>query len=573
MHVMYIPSTPPRWWHLAWLCAAATLASCATVSDTPVQRAPHLPGFGQALLQTSSRNADAQRLFAQGMAQAYAFNPPEAVRAFKAALAADPRCVLCAWGVAWQLGPNINAPDRGDLAEARGHIALAQRHAAQATPLEQALLDAMAWRYGTPADPRSDGPPGADICGPAGGGRAHPLDLEYASRLRGLADRLPNDPDVVSLYAEAELVATRDDWWHPSTGLPAGRVGEVADRVEHALRTHPQHTGLNHYMVHALDASSQAARAVPAADRLGALAPASPHLLHMPAHIYVKVGRYADAVQVNQQALAAEVALTASLKAQMLEPVWNWDRHNLHFLWFAALMREDADLALATARRLADMAATQTGPFAEYGRALPLLTLARLQRWPAVLAEPLPAGTHGVASGMGLALQGLALVYTGQLQLARDKASALDTAVAAAAAKSKTVRATEEDAGSSPFVTALQAQLQAELAQRAGNAKAAQAAWQRATAMEDELGGEPPLLAASTRVAQGQALLRAGQWAAAEAAFRDDLRLHPANPAATRGLQQAQRPGVVRLQHGKPTQASRRGTGSAGPLAVDPLGG
>ena len=522
---------------LSLLVTLAALASCASVSDTAVQRAPVLSGFGQALLQPGSRNAAAQTWFAQGMAQAYAFNPAEAVRAFKAALAADPACSLCAWGVAWQLGPNINAPGRDDLAEARRYVVVAQRHAAQAAPLEQALLDAMAWRYGAPGDMRQDGPGGADVCGPARRGQAHPLDTAYAERLRGLADRLPDDPDVVSLYAEAELVATADDWWDAKTGQPGGRVAEVADRIERALLAHPRHTGLNHYMVHALDSSAQAQRAVPAADRLGALAPASPHLLHMPAHIYVKVGRFEDAVRVNQQALAAELALTAQIKSQSLEPVWNWDGHNLHFLWFSALMRDDGELALSTARRVAEMASKGESPYAEYRRALPLLTLARLQRWDAVLQEHVPAGKHGMAERMASALQALAMLNTGRLAEARAKAQALDKDVANA--KRKGGRATESDAAGSPFVSVLHSWLQAELALRDGQIDSARQRMAQATEAEDELGGEPPLLAAGSRLMLGRAMLQAGRHADAEAAFRDDLRVHPGNALAQKGLAQA----------------------------------
>ncbi len=525
------------------------LAACASTRDLAAPtRAPTLPGFGAPELQSSTANAEARRLFTQGMAQAYAFNAPEAVRAFKAALAADPRCTLCAWGVAWQLGPNINSPGRDSMGdavrEAQRYVTLAQRHAGRATALEQALLDAMASRYGSPAaglNPVTDGPPGAEICGSArrapGRDAAHPLDVAYAERLRALADALPEDADIVSLYAEAEMVATHDDWWHPKTGQPAGRIGELAQRLERALQAQPGHTGLNHYLVHALDSSTQAARAAMAADRLGALAPASPHLLHMPSHIYVKVGRFDDAVRVNQQALAAEVALTATLKDQALEPVWNWDRHNQHFLWFAALMRDDAELALATARRIAESAAAGTGPYAEYRRALPLLTLARLQRWDALRAEAPVSGSHGLGPAISDALQGLALAHGGQLPAAQARAAALQKAVDAANARAG--RGTETDPVASPLVLTLQAWLQAELALRQGQPDAALAALKRAIASEDELGGEPPVLGAASRAALGDVLLRQRRWPEAEAAFRDDLRLHPANAFGQRGLAQA----------------------------------
>jgi tetratricopeptide (TPR) repeat protein len=533
----------------ALLATCGLLVSCTT-PPAPEAKAPLLPGFGDATLVTSSTNAVARKFFAQGMAQAYAFNAPEAVRAFKAGLAADPSCTLCAWGVAWQLGPNINAPDRGDLSEARRHIALAQRYAGSATPLERALLDALATRYGSPRDVLTDGPPGADICGPARGDRAHPLDIAYAERLRGLADLLPDDADVISLYAEAEMIATRDDWWDEKTGKPAGRIGELADRLDRALRTQPNHTGLNHYMVHTMDSSVAAARATAAADRLGALAPASPHLLHMPAHIYVKIGRFADAVRVNQEALAAEVKLTETIKAQQQEPVWNWDRHNLHFLWFAALMEDQGELALSTARRVAELSAKATSPYGAYRRGLPMLTLARLQRWDEVLKEPELTGPQNFGKALTLALHGLALVNTGQLEAARGKAVELARIVEAADPKG--ARPTELNAAASPMVRTVQGWLDAEIAWRSQRPADALAALDKATAAEDELGGEPPILAAGTRLLRGQGLLRAGRYAEAEAAFRDDLRLHPANVWGVRGLAQAQ-------QGAKAQAAARQG--------------
>jgi tetratricopeptide (TPR) repeat protein len=525
------------------LAAAALLASCASPTATETQaeaRAPLLAGFGNATLAPSQANATAQQLFAQGMAQAYAFNAREAVRAFKAALAADPQCTLCAWGVAWQLGPNINDTARGDLGEARRHVRLAQRDAGRATALEQALVESLAVRYGSPRDVLADGP-GGDLCGPAPGGRpgrAHPLDVAYAERLRGLADRLPDDPDIVSLYAEAEMIATPEDWWDAKTGQAGGRIGEVAARLEHALRGHEAHTGLNHYMIHAVDSSATAARAVAAADRLGALAPASPHLLHMPSHIYVKVGRFDDAVRVNQEALSAELALTATLARQNVHPVWNWDRHNLHFLWFAALMEDQGELALSTARRVAELAAGGKSPYAEYRRTLPLLTLARLERWDELLREPVPGGEQGVAAGLGAGLQGLALVQGGQVAPAREKAALLRASLDTV--RSGSARATEEDATPRHMLETLDGWLQAALAMHDGRTDAARQALAAANEAEDAAGGEPPLLGAGSRLALGRVLLRAGQWAEAEAAFRDDLRLHPGNAFGLRGLAQAE---------------------------------
>ena len=217
------------------------------------------------------------------MAQAYAFNEFEAVRAFKAALAQDPDCAMCAWGVAYQLGPNINATDRGDLTEALRYVDYAKRHAENSSARDRALIDALALRYGHSSEARNAAVLAAPVCSTGGTGeKADPLDIAYANRMRELADRFADDPDVLSIYAEAEMIATRDDWWDSKTAQPGGRMGEVASRLEVALRQQPDHVGLNHYMIHAVDSLPVASRAEAAADRLGRLAPSSPHLLHMP---------------------------------------------------------------------------------------------------------------------------------------------------------------------------------------------------------------------------------------------------------------------------------------------------
>ena len=191
------------------------------------------------------------------------------------------------------------------------------------------------------------------ICSSGGAAKAHPLDIVYAARMRALADAYPDDPDILVLYAEAVMIATRRDWWDKKTGQPAGEIGIVTERLERAVAARPGHTGLNHFLIHAADSSPHPERATAAADRLGGLAPASPHLLHMPAHIYVRLGRYPDAVRVNEAAIAAQARQKAALDAQGFSQSFDWDGHNRDFLWFAALTEGRGELALAQARALA----------------------------------------------------------------------------------------------------------------------------------------------------------------------------------------------------------------------------
>ena len=531
-----------RWRVTSVIAALVALGACGIM---PLQidhnaKAPTLPGYGGNGLAISSASPVARRLFAQGMEQAYAFNEVEAVRAFKAALAQDSECAMCAWGVAWQLGPNINAVERGDLTEARRYVDHGLRHAAQASPRERALLEALAVRYGQAGSARDLAVLAAPVCSSGGGkNKADPLDIAYAARMRTLADAAPDDPDLASFYAEAEMIATRTDaWWDPATGKPAGRIGEVADRLERLLGQRPDHVGLNHYMIHAVDALPVAQRAQAAADRLGSLAPASPHLVHMPSHTYAQLGRYADASRVNAQAVALDVTLAQTLEDQGYSVSKDWRGHDSAFLWYAALMEGRGVLALDTARAAAKSAANVDHVYGEYVRSRPALTLLRLERYDEVLREPLPSGDRGMAQALSQSARGIAYVHTGH---PAEAAAALQQVEAADARLGRDHPGTE---GFDPAIRALSAvardSLRAELARADGRFDAALALQAAALTSAKELDdAEPPLLAASTRLALGDLQLQARDWAAAERTFRTDLAQHPRSGWALRGLARA----------------------------------
>jgi hypothetical protein len=523
--------------------ALSVIGACAMLPLRPdkTATAPVLDGFGVDSMQPSQANEAARRLFAQGMAQVYAFNEVEAIRSFKAALAQDPDCALCAWGVAYQMGPNINDTDRHDLREAVRYVDYAVKHSAGSPEHDRALIDALAVRYGTGSGTdrgaRATAAIQAEICGAAGTKRADPLDIVYAERMRQLVARFPGDPDILAIYAEAELVATRVDWWDRRTGQPGGRVGELADMLEQGLLLHPRHVGLNHYMIHAVDAAPVARRAEAAADRLGALAPKSPHLLHMPSHTYAQLGRYADATRVNQAAVAADEAMALELKRQNFSVSKDWRGHNLHFQWYAALMEGRGDLALSTARAAA-LRAKGDSTYAEYMRSLPMLTLLRLQRWDALRQEPLPSGGKGVATVMGQMASGIALAHAGQGSAAQAAQARLDPAA------DKLVKEHPGQGYVDKLMRSLarsaQAQLRAELAWSGQHADEALAQQQSAlTASYDADATEPPSLASGPGLRLGAMQLQARRYAAAEQTFRAHLAAHPGNGWALQGLRQA----------------------------------
>ena len=522
--------------------ALLALGACAVgpLQPDPTARAPALTGFGALDVPITTRSAAAQQWYTQGVLQAYAFNEAEAVRMFKAALAQDPACAMCAWGVAWQLGPNINDTERANVPEALRYLELAMRHAANATPREHALIDALALRYGHTSQARETAPFLAERCAPGGDDEpADPLDFAYADRMHTLAQASPDDPEIVSLWAEAEMIATRDDWWSAG-GKPTARIGEVAAALEKALRKHPNHIGLNHYLIHATDAAADgvAPRALAAADRLGTLAPASPHLVHMPAHTYVHVGRYADAARVNEASLAAESTLREAQQAQGFEISKDWRNHDQHFLWYAALMQGRGDAALDAARGVAGRAAKSESVYGEYRRSLPVLTLLRLQRWDALLAEPPPSGTKGLAQVLDAHARGVAQARNGRLREARAALAQVDAG--SALVNRAHVSNKSFDRALRDIVSASADRLRAEIAFAEGRHDAA-LEWQALSVVESRRAdeSEPPMLGAGARLVLADMQLRAGRGAQAERTYRDDLAAQPGSGWALDGLARA----------------------------------
>lgn len=531
--------------------AITVMAACSSLPFLPDQHAtaPILDGFGGGNLVPSKGNLIAQKLFAQGVSQMYGFNGDEAIRAFKAALAKDPECAMCAWGIANQMGPNINNPSRGDLSEAVKYVDYALKHSAGSSPRDQALIESLALRYAHDSVKREITPLMGQVCTVAGKSveRANPLDVVYAERMLKLVEQFPNDPDVLAIYAEAEMVATTEEWWDKKTGKAGGKIGELANRLEAALKAYPQHTGLNHYMIHSVDAVQVASRAEAAADRLGALAPKSPHLLHMPSHTYAQIGRYADATRVNQLAVAADESMAAELKRQNFADTKDWRGHNRHFQWYGALMEGRGDLALETARAAA-AASPGDHEYGEYVRSLPMLTLMNLQRWDALQNEAMPTGNQGVATVLGEMARGTAYARKGDISTAKTSLAALEPVAEKLFKKhtgsdyvSKLIRSIAGTA---------QHQLRAEIAlaeKRYDAAISAQA--EAVTASYDADNTEPPTLGGVTRRRLGMMQIQAKRYAEAEQSFRTDLKEHLLSGWSLQGLSNAL------IAQGKTTEA------------------
>jgi tetratricopeptide (TPR) repeat protein len=519
--------------------AAALLAACASIEDTPPATSIEpMPGLGTSTFVVTARDEQARAWFAQGLLLTYAFEHREAARVFRAAFARDPSCAMCAWGVAYALGPNINKPDRGPVRDIRRFIARAQQAASGITPIERALISAMAVRYGS-ADERAQQTyeaMGSAMCSTRKTERqVDPQELAYAAAMTEVVQQFPTNPDVVALYADAVMSTLPWQWWDPKTGKPNGTVADVIARLAEATRAHPRHTGALHFYVHVAEHSPDPRQAETAADGLGTEAPAAPHLVHMGSHIYKNIGRFADGTRANEQALEVQKRFDSALKAQGVPFAGNWDWHHLHFLWYSALMEGRSALSLQTAREIERRFGNRGDGMGDYAQLLPLATLVRLQRWDAVLAEPVPPQGLGLLAGYGAYARGMAYAHTGHLAQARTELAALKQA----GEQSTLQRAQLFGEPLPPKLMALaHGMLAGTLARAERRHDEAIALLRKAADTDDELGTDPPLFGSGARLALAGALLDAGKLDEAGKEIAEAIRVYGPSAWTHQGLAQ-----------------------------------
>ncbi len=498
------------------IAALALLAACGG-SDVPLYQ--DLGSFRRAV---TTRSAEAQRWFDQGLRLAYAFNQAEAVRSFTRATVLDPSCAMCWWGIAYASGPNINIPmdSAGEVAA----YAAAQRAWAVrdgATDVERGLVEAQVRRYG--AEPMA--------------ARAA-RDSAYAAAMAALAERFPADDDVQVLAAEAAMLLRPWDYWRPD-GSPYPGTTELVAKLETVVARDSTHPGACHFFIHAVE-KFEPQRAVACAERLAALMPGAGHLVHMPAHIYFRVGRYADAVAANEHASHADSVYLEGRRDGGLYALF-YTPHNHHFRAAAAMMEGRYAAALDAARasaRLTPLANVQAVPPAELYVPVPLYVLARFGKWDEILREPPPAAPElRFTKGIWHYARGLAFTATGRGDSARAEADSLH-AIASAYPEDAIIGL---NAGRALLGIADHA-LQGEMAARAGDTPGAVRHFDAAIALEDGLTyDEPPPWYYPVRQSLGAALLAARRAADAEAVYREDLRRYPENGWSLTGLREALR--------------------------------
>ena len=485
-----------------------------------------LDGLGRYSMPVSSRNPELQKWFDQALTLTYGFNHEAAERSFLKAAEVDPDCAMCWWGAALVLGPHVNAiMDSKNNPKAWDRIQRAKALAPKASARERAYVEALSARYAQdpPADRRS-------------------LDLAYAEAMAKLVRAYPDDLDAATLHAEALMDLQPWDYWDAQQ-QPKGRITEVVSGLESVMQRNPDHAGALHLYIHAVEASSDAQRGGVAADRLRDLIQGSGHLVHMPAHIYTRVGRYHDAVIANQKAIAADDAYLANCRpAPGVYPL-GYVPHNHHFLWWAASMQGSSAMALAAAEetakrtwlpdlmRLPDLVSLQ-----DYW-VTPLKAKVQFGRWEEILATPAPQQDLEYPTAIWHFAQGMAYAHKADAAKAREHLQLLAKAasdpkfeqmlIGPAHPLSATVRIAERT-------------LAGTIARMERDFPVAIAALEQGAALEDGVVYfEPPLWHQPVRQTLGAVLLSAGKPVEAEAVYREDLRRNPENGWSLYGLEQS----------------------------------
>jgi tetratricopeptide (TPR) repeat protein len=520
-------STPPP---VATTPPAATPPPASSAAPLPVsvpaRGAPLFDNLGTFTREVSTASPEARRYFNQGMVLTYGFNHAEAGRSFREAARLDPQCAACWWGAALVLGPNINLPmSDSDVPEAYATLRKALALVDHASPVERALITALTKRYAeTPTPDRSQ------------------LDLAYANAMREVAKQFPNDPDVLALFAESLLDLSPWDYYLPD-GKPKMTTVEVVAALDRAKTLNPEHPGALHYYIHALEASDPD-RAVDEADRLWHLVPGAGHLVHMPAHIFIRVGRYRDAVVSNLEATAADKGYIEACHVQGFYPLAYYP-HNWHFVWAGATLEGNRAQALEGASQThhvmhgAPVDDPLFGPVLQHMMLAPVFAAVRFAQWDAIEALPQPDAKQIYPTAIWHHARGMARAARGDLAGAERELAEIHR-IQADPMLAKLYISTPNTADKVVAVAA--GMLAGDIAARRKSYPTAIAALEEALRAEDSLRyNEPEDWQYPVRLMLGAVLLDADRPVAAEAAYRGDLERHRENGWALFGLEKALR--------------------------------
>lgn len=503
------------------LCLSLSILGSTVAAERVSSRVPLFDNLGTLHHPITTRSKEAQRYFDQGLRLVYAFNHEEAIRAFEEAARLDPSAAMAYWGIALALGPDINAAmDKTDERRAWEAVQKARSYSAHVTPVEQAYIQAISKRY--------------SLRGPA---RAA-LDKAYADAMRVLWKQFPDDPDAGALFAEALMDLHPWDLWTLS-GKPKSGTEEIVSTLEAVLARAPNHPGACHYYIHAIEASPNPERALPCAERLPGLMPGAAHLVHMPAHIHMRLGHYHEAAEHNAQAVGIDRHYVAG-RSSTGDEVDGYYRHNLHFLWASLIMEGRSAEAMKVARQLTGTmteADVRRDSSQELYLPVPLWTMIRFGQWEALLRELPPPNTLRLKQAIWRLGRGMALVASGRVPGAEGEHAAL-----AMLAKRFARNRTTEEKTERAIIQIAERLLAGEIAVHHKQYDAAITALREAIKLEDALPySEPPLWPIPVRHYLGVVLQKAGRAQEAETVYRADLIKNPHNGWAEYGLMQSLR--------------------------------
>jgi len=516
---------------IVFFLVLAFLSACvAPKQDTPRPvepklQAPLFNDLGDYSVAITTDSPLSQQFFDQGLMLTFGFNHAEAARSFREGARLDPECAMCYWGVAFALGPNINMPMVDDaVAEAYSASRKAVDLSAGVTSRERALIEALSKRYAQQ--------PVAD--------RA-PLDLAFANAMREAAGAFPDDLEVQTFFAESLMDLSPWDYW--VDGKPKPAMAEAIAALEHVLALNKNHAGANHLYIHALEAGPEPAKAESAADRLGPLAPGAGHLVHMPSHVFIRLGRYYDAAVANIKAGEADTSYIAQCQAQGVYPLL-YHPHNWHFLWSSATFGGKSEWSKRGALKTRELMGTHRhddpafGPIIQHFWLTPLYDDVRFGRWDQLLAYPRPEeapytlGMWHYARGMAHAAKGDFAAASGELAALRKHAANPELAKVQVSVRNNAAQ----------LVAIADRVLAGDIEARRSQRKAAIALLREGVALEDALGyNEPEDWHLPVRQLLGAILLDDGQAAQAEAVYREELADHPENGWSLFGLEKSLR--------------------------------
>jgi tetratricopeptide (TPR) repeat protein len=481
---------------------------------------PLWTGLGSVTYKITTTNERAQAYFDQGLRLAYAFNHGEAQRAFRMAQKLDPDCAMCFWGEALVLGPNINLPMQEDaVAPAFAAAQKAKALAGKASPREQALIGALAVRYGS--DPKA--------------ARA-PFDAAYAAEMTKVATQFPDDDEIATLYAESVMDLSPWNYWKPGGREPNPQSVPIVPTLERVLARNPSHPGAIHFYIHAVEASDRPKRAEPYADRLRGAIPGAGHLVHMPSHIYYRVGRYLDALADNKTAVQVDEKYLADTNAPMGVYRLGYYPHNVHFVMASAQLAGDGPTVIAAADKLRGLIPDEAArgiAMVQPVKAAQYFAHAQFSTPETILALPDPGDAIPYIKAMWLYARGVALAQRRDFAGAAAAADAIETLERTADFK----LLKDSNIPAQEVLRIARTLILARIAQANGDNRTAIVRFERAAALQDALPyTEPPYWYYPIRQSLAAALLQAGRYAEAERQFQRALSRAPSNGWSYYGL-------------------------------------